>query len=306
VTTETRATRSRVRIVRPRVSRRTIGKSMIAVGIAGIIIGLTTVVAGQRMISQVETSVDDSLRLTGEALSAVTDSIAVTGSVVDSVRTGMTNIRTTMATVETSLGQGSTALKTGSDFLGGSLPQALDAVNGVLPTIQSVTKSIDDTLRLLNRVPFGPTYAPVQPLDESIGRLSTALKPLPDELRTLGGSFASLEGSTSTMAVQIAQLGKSLDTLNTQLADVGRLLARYSSTAIQAKLLAQSSRHDLSRSADLTRLWLIVLGLVFALGQIVPIWLGSVLLSGDSVGSTVIMRARDSGETDSAGDIYPS
>ena len=273
---------------RTRLSRRAVGKAMIIVGVLGILMGLTTVVAGRNMIRQVESSVDDSLRLTGEALTAVTDSIAVTESIVASVRTGMTSIRTTITTVETSLDETSKTLAEGGAFLGGTLPTGLEAINTVLPTIQSIAKSVDDTLELLDEVPFGPNYQPVEPFDAAIGRLSTALTPIPGELRVLSGNFDKLNKSTTTMAADIARLGTDIDVLNRQLADVGRLLDRYEATARRAKALTSTSQADLSRSADLTSWLLIALGLVFALGQIVPIWLGSVLLSSEGVVTTII------------------
>jgi methyl-accepting chemotaxis protein len=279
------------RVNRLRVSQRTVGKAMIAIGVAGIVIGLTTVVASHSMIRQVETSVDDSLQLTGEALSAVTDSIAVTDEIVGSVRSGMTSIQTTMATVEKSLGEGSTALTQGGEFLGGSLPKALEAVNGVLPTIQSIAKSVDDTLELLDEVPFGPNYQPVEPFDAAIGRLSAAMQPLPNELRTLSASFDNLTATSAVMARDVAKLGTDIAALNAKLVDVGVLLDRYSATAGKADALAQASRKDLANSANLTRWWLTLLGVVFALGQLVPIWLGSVLLANADAGRTIVTRA---------------
>lgn len=275
---------------RPRVSQRTFGRAMIAIGIIGIVIGLTTVWVGQTMIRQVETSVDDSLRLTGEALTAVSDSIAVSESIVESVQTGMTGVRTTMATVEGTLDDASTALKQGGDFLGGSLPQALQAVNGVLPTIESVAKSVDDTLELLDEVPFGPNYQPVEPFDAAIARLSAALTPVPDQLRALSVNFKDLATATSTMSDDVARLGTDIAALNSQLADVGRLLDRYADTTVEAKKLTRSSRADLASSADLTRWLLVLFGLVFALGQVVPIWLGSMLLADDGVARRIIRR----------------
>ncbi|MEO6714101.1 MAG: hypothetical protein ABIM89_11815 [Mycobacteriales bacterium] len=284
--------RRRARFFRTRVSRRTVGKSMIAIGIAGIIIGLTTVVASQSMIRQVEQSVDDSLRLTAEALTAVDDSIAVSDSIVDNVRAGMTSISATLTTVEASIVDGNKALTEGGNFLGGPLPQALEAVSGVLPQLESIAKSIDDTLELLDEVPFGPNYSPVEPFDAAIGRLSTAMQPLPGQLRVLSASFTDLTKTSATMATDVARLGSDIATLNTKLADVARLLDRYSATASEAKKLAETSRNDLSRSADITMWWLTLLGIVFALGQLVPIWLGTVLLSKEDV-VPVIRASRD-------------
>ena len=273
---------------RARFSRRAVGKAMIVVGVLGILMGITTVVAGRNMIRQVEASVDDSLRLTGEALNAVTDSIAVTESIVGSVRTGMTSIRTTISTVQKSLTESSATLAEGGAFLGGSLPAGLEAINTALPTLESLAKSVDDTLELLDEVPFGPNYQPVEPFDVAINRLSTALAPIPTELRALSGDFDALTKSTAAMAVDIGRLGRDIETLNIQLSNVGTLLSRYEGTAARAKTLTRASQADLARSADLTSWLLVALGVVLTLGQIVPIWLGSVLLSSEGVITTTI------------------
>lgn len=63
---------------------------------------------------------------------------------------------------------------------------------------------------------------------------------------------------------------------------MARLLDRYTSTTSDAQSLAASSRDDLGESARLTRWLLVLLALVFAVGQIVPIWLGVALLRDDS------------------------
>ena len=281
-----------------RLSRRTIGTTMIAVGVAGIVVSITSVIVGQSLIAQVRTSVDDSLQLTNEALSAVTDSIAVTKSTVDTVRTGMDSIETTLDTVGESLDGTTTAIDDSADFLGGSLPDALDAVNGVLPNIESVASSIDDALRVLERAPFGPDYNPVQPFDEAIGELSTAIGPLPEQLRTLSTDFAGLSESTGSISGQISVLADDIADLDTQLSEVSTLLDRYAATTADAQRLATDSRADLSDSARSTRILLWLLGAVFAAGQIVPIWLGIVLLGDGGVQSIVTRRHDPDGHAD--------
>jgi hypothetical protein len=109
-------------------------------------------------------------------------------------------------------------------------------------------------------------------------------------LRTLSTSFDNLTTITSTMAGDVGKLGADIQVLNSKLADVAPLLDRYSAAAHRAQALAQTSRKDLQRSASLTRWMLSLLGIVFALGQAVPIWLGWVLLS-DEVGTTIVSRA---------------
>src|SRR5687767_6896456 len=74
------------KLPKQRISRRTIGKAMIVIGVVGIIVSVVAVIVGQSLIRQVETSVDDSLVVTNEALAAVTDSITVTGTTVETIR----------------------------------------------------------------------------------------------------------------------------------------------------------------------------------------------------------------------------
>ena len=157
---------------------------------------------------------------------------------VSTIRSGMTSVRSTIATIDRSLGEASAAVADTGDFLGGSLPESIDAVQGVLPTIESIAGSIDRALRVLERVPFGPSYDPVQPFNQAIADLSAAIEPLPDQLRTLNGDLQRVGGSAQAVREQMAGLTGDLDRLDVQLGGVAALLDRYAGTASQAERLA--------------------------------------------------------------------
>ena len=252
---------------------------MIAIGVSGVVISIAAVIVGEHVIGQIETSVDDSLELTNDALTAVSDSITVIDSLVTTTRSGMASVRRTIGTIESSLGDATTALADSGEFLGGSLPESLDAVQTVLHTIESVAGSVDRALRVLERVPFGPSYNPEQPFDQAITNLSQAIEPLPGELRALGGDLQRVGSSADTVTGQMAELTTDIDTLDVQLGKVAGLLDRYSVTVARAEHLASSSRDHLAERARWAQLLLVLFGVVFALGQIVPLWLGSELIS---------------------------
>ena len=65
---------------------------MVAIGIISIVVSLVGVIVGQRVIGQVENSVDDSLVLTNQALEVVVDSIQTTSTIVTTVRSGVSSI----------------------------------------------------------------------------------------------------------------------------------------------------------------------------------------------------------------------
>lgn len=251
---------------------------MIVVGVSGVVISVTAVIVGEHVIRQIETSVDNSLELTGDALAGVSDSIAVVDSLVTTTRSGMASVRSAIGTIETSLGDASTALADSGEFLGGSLPDSLDSVQSVLHTIESVAGSVDTTLRVLERVPFGPSYNPEQPFDQAITNLSQAIEPLPSQLRALGGDLRRVGGSADAVTGQMADLATDIDTLDGQLGKVAALVDRYTVTVAHAEDLAGTSRQHLADSARWAEALLILFGAVFAFGQIVPLWLGSDLV----------------------------
>jgi methyl-accepting chemotaxis protein len=275
------------------------GKAMIAIGCLGVLVSISGVIVGRQLVRQVEDSVDDSLVLTGDALAAVSDSITVTATTVATRQTGLTSVAATLATVQASVDQTSTALGNSSEFLSGALPDSLEAVADVLPTIESIANTIDDALRVLSRAPFGPDYDPEKPFDEAVAELSTAIGPLPEQLRTLAADTDGLAASATTISGQLGTLADTVTALDAQLTEVSALVDRYADTTAQAKSLTAQSRKDLKQSSRETRTLLFLLAIVFALGQIVPIWLGIVLL-GTTPTHTIITRTHDH-HTDESG-----
>jgi ABC-type transporter Mla subunit MlaD len=183
--------------------------------------------------------------------------------------------------METSLGQASTALADSAEFLGGSLPQSLGAVHAVLQTVENVAGTVDRTLRVLQRVPFAPTYNPEQPFDQTITNLSKAIEPLPNQVRALSSDLGRLGASADTLTGTMTDLARDIDTLDDQLRDVAALVDRYMATVTRAEHLAQVSRDHLADSGRWAQILLALFGVVFAFSQIVPLWLGSVLISSD-------------------------
>lgn len=266
---------------------------MVGVGCLGILMSVTAIVVGQGLVGQVESSVDDSLTLTSDALQAVSDSIVLTGTIVTTIQDGVAGVASTLDSVTVSLDEATVALTSSNDFIGGSLPDALEAVGSVLVTIESVASSVDSALRTVSSAPFGPDYDPDQPFDEAIADLSSAIDPLPEELRQLSQDIEGLETSGTTIADDLTDLALNVVALDEQLGEVSTLLDRYATTTAEAQALSAESRDDLRSSARQAKLLLVVLGVVFALGQVVPIWLGMTLIKDSSAVHTVITRTHD-------------
>jgi hypothetical protein len=92
--------------------------------------------------------------------------------------------------------------------------------------------------------------------------------------------FTDLTTSATDIQTQLATVGTNLDQLDRDLGEVERVINRYQATTSEARARVSQSRHDLAGSSDSMRLMLVLLGLVVALGQIVPLWLGFALTRG--------------------------
>jgi len=258
-------------------SRRALGTTLVAVGVVSVLLSVVALVVGQQLVGRFKKNVDDSLALTQQALDAVQDSIATTGSIVETVRTGVDDVSASVASVKSTVDQTSTVISNSNAFLGTSLPQTLDAINNVLPTIELAAGSIDDALRFASKAPFGPNYNPAKPFDEAVGQLADALAPLPDQLRSFAGDFAGLSPASTALAGSLTTLSTDLGTLGTQLDQVSQLVDRYASTAAAARIIADRSRDELGTTATMARLLLAVVTVLFGLSQILPIWFGTQL-----------------------------
>ena len=264
-----------------------------ATGVVGVVLSLLGVVIAQQLIGRVEDGVGTSVEVTSEALSAVSDSVDVTRTMVDTIDDGLRSIGLTLTAVSATLDRSSTAIGDTQEFLGGSLPDALQTVGTVLGDLEGVAGAVDDALRTLSRAPFGPDYDPAQPFDDTIRDLSTALDPLPEQLRGLSRDVDGLSSSAATLSDCVDALQIELDTLHQDVARVALLLDRYAVTAERAEAVATTTKEQLGAGTSESRWFVAMLGLVFAAGQAVPIWLGSLMRADVSPRHLVVHRPTD-------------
>lgn len=265
--------------------RSTVGRIMVTIGILGIVVSLIGMVVGRMLISQVHDSVDDSLLLTQDALTSIADTVALTGEIIVDVQAGLETTQDALSTAQQSFDQGVAALDSVEAFAGDSLPKTLEAVSAVLPTVEGIAGSIDNALRAISRAPFGPDYDPAVPFDDAIGQLDDAIAPLPDQLRTLAGDLGEITKGSAALSAEVADLVAELGSLNDRLDEAVPLLIEYAVTTDEARVLAERSRNDLDSSTTLAGWLIVVLAIVFAAGQLAPIWLGLELLRESDAGT---------------------
>ncbi len=265
-------------------AQRRAGRTMITVGLVGVVVAVAGTISGWLFVGQVGAATDDSLEVTLETLDAVDDTIDLADGVLGSTTDTVDALARTLGAVSGSFDAGTAAIDDVAglaDTVGPSIDEAAVAVR----RLESVGDDIDGVLGALSDIPFGPDYDPTAGLGETFGNVADALEPLPDELTTTAASLTDFTDSAEELQDQLAELADSVQSVSNELSDSDALVGQYRTSVSDARALATDTRNDLSGSAQLMRTFIVLGGITFAVSQIVPLWMGRSLL--DAAGETV-------------------
>jgi chromosome segregation ATPase len=255
---------------------------MIVVACVGLVTSITGVVVGWRLLGQLETNVDESLALTGDAHVSLDASLDVADSVIASVAQGLTTVEATLTTVDTTFRDGTRVLDDVATTTA-QLPTSFARLDQALANAQDAAVVIDDALDQLDRLPIGINIRSDAAIAPSIQQVRNELGPLAQNVDAATDDLRRLSTSSTDVGEQVSQLRTNVASVNQQLARSSALIDQYRETANEAQALARRSRSDLSGDVTLSRVLLVVLGLAVAVGQIVPFWVGRELLLEERV-----------------------
>lgn len=257
--------------------RRRLGAVMIAVGVFGIVASMIGVIVGMQLVAQIDTALGRSLALTADSLRTVDASLQIAEDTVGLLGEGIGEAERTSRGLVTTIDEGEQALGSIADLTGTELADSLEAIDDSMPALIQVAAAIDTSLSALSQVPFGPPYDPERPFDESMRSLQDSLDGLPERLRDQAVLIDDASANLADLGTGTTAIADSLSELDAGLTQAMGLLQGYSATATQARELIGETERQLSRQATLARIMVAVVGLVIALGQIVPLYFGWLL-----------------------------
>jgi hypothetical protein len=262
------------------ISRTLAGRVLIAVGVLGVVAGLGGIVLGQLLVSSADRALTGSLTLTADTLVALEDAIAVTEQTIVLVDTGLARAETTTGDLAGTVGEGAALLRTTADLTEDRLAGSIGAFSDSLPGLIQVAGTIDTTLGALSTLPFGPTYSPDEPLDDSLRELQRSLAGVPEDLALQARLLRETGDSLEDVGEGTADIAGDLGAIRTGLGDALAVLRGSTTTAGDASALIGDTRAGLRTQLGLARLLIVLLGLTTAAGQLVPLALGLSLLRG--------------------------
>lgn len=258
--------------VRPSALRRA-GRLMQVLAVIGVVTAVIGTFVGWRLVGHTERTLGDSLELVDESLTTLQDTIVVAEQVIASVDVALQATEQALNSVVGSFDGAESVVTSLDDFVGVVAPGVRD-VAATLDDLAQVGTTIDTVLGQLDALPFGPDYDPAQPLGVQLEELAAQLDPIADGLTETSAELSDFVDDTGMLQADIDALADAVAAVNDDLSESESLLATYTATTENAQRLAADTRGDLGSDISSARILVVVLGAVFALGQLVPFWVG--------------------------------
>jgi hypothetical protein len=259
--------------IRPDVA----GRIMVAVAAVGVLVGISATIVGWRLAGHLFDGVDDSLAVATQSLESVDESITVVETLVVDVRDGVATLDRTIADVATATETTVAAMQEFTD----EAPQLANGVESIRDSVAEAGdagSTIDRTLESLDDLPGVPDYGPSQSLGETITGLVDELDALARTLRSVDAGAQDVDATLAPLLADLADAREDLAALDRNLENSESLLEQYRASADEASGIALRTRADLTNDVRATRVLIVLGGLVFTVGQIVPYWLGRTIL----------------------------
>jgi DNA-binding ferritin-like protein len=254
---------------------RRVGRLMRTMGIIGVGAGLLAIAVTLWLLSDLDALLGRSLTLTSESLTTVDASLSVAAGSVTSVNDGLADAEQTSRGLEDSLDDGASLLRETARLTRYDIATSLESFERSLPALIQVSGTVDSTLRAVDELPVGPEYDPEEPFDETLQALQDDLDGLPEDLREQADTIDEAGDNLGRVGRQSVGIADSLTEVRTNLDEAGRVLNRYQTTAGRARDLLEQTQSDLDRRLWVLRALVIVLGVIYCFGQILPIYLGT-------------------------------
>lgn len=254
---------------------------MIATAVVGLVVAVVGMVVAWQLVGQVGGAVEESLVITDESVATIEDTIVVADRVVNDVGTALGALEAVLVELRDTT-QDVDPVLADIETLSSDVPVALGEFQDTLDRVAGAAADVDAILVQLARLPLAPSYDPETTLSAQLEQLSDDLDPVITTLSGSGDDVAALRTTTSELSVELGGLTSDVRALISRMDESAELVSRYRDQAGRAGNLVADSRYDLDRSVTAMRVLVILGGLVFAAGQLVPLWVGSGLLTSGS------------------------
>ena len=273
--------------------RRILGLIILLIGVAGIAVAIGGLRMSHQLLDSVGAQVDSGLQLTSESLDNVEETLLLTKDAVDDVEVSMNTIQTTTLDLAQTLEETRPLIEESTVVATEQVPESIEAVQEAIPALTDVAGTIDSTLATLSRFridreilgfqfnyDLGIDYDPEVPFDDAVIGIGNSLEGLPESLRALAVYLEVANDNLQTISDDIYLLSADLERLNANITELDPILDEYIRLVTELNDTLRRLRQQISEQIEIARNVATIAFIWLGLSQLVPLYFGYELLSG--------------------------
>jgi uncharacterized phage infection (PIP) family protein YhgE len=248
------------------MARKIIGITFIVAAIIGLIFSMIGIGLVWGVKAPLTANLLNALDLIDTTLDATNAALVVLDDTLSKATSDVTRLENTIETSSKAVDDSVPMVETLSDLLSVNIPQAIEATQTGISSLQDAAGTVESTLALLTSIPFLPIekYNPEVSLTVALDDVSQSLDEIPQSLIEMGNTLNTTRGNLTLLAAQVRIISRNVSDLKSSLYDLQSVLKQYEDviTTIQEKVA--SLRVNLSTIITVTA-WIFT---------IIFIWLG--------------------------------
>ena len=273
--------------------RRILGLIILLVGVAGIAVAVGGLRMSHQLLDSVGAQVDSGLQLTSESLDNVNATLELAKATVADVNLSMNTIQTTTLDLAQTMEETRPLIEQSTLVATEQVPDSIEAVQEAIPALTDVAGTIDSTLATLSRFridreilgfefkyDLGIDYDPEVPFDEAVVGIGDSLEGVPENLRALAVYLEVANDNLETISNDIYALSTDLDRLNKNITDLDPILDEYIRLVTELNDTLRGLRRQISEQIEIAKNVATIAFIWLGLTQLVPMYFGYELLSG--------------------------
>lgn len=211
------------------MARKVIGISFIVAAIFGLIFSIAGIVLVWGVKAPLTESLLNTINLVDTTLVATSSGLTVVDETLTNTLADLNNLESTIQTAGKSVGDSVPLVESISGLLSGDIPQAIEATQTALTSLQSAATTLESTLHLITAIPFLPieNYAPDVSFTTALDDVSQSLDAIPESLGVMEDTLATTKGNLTLLAAQVRIISRNIADLKSSVYQIQLVLGQY-------------------------------------------------------------------------------
>lgn len=280
------------------MGRQITGVIFTLLGFIGLAASVAGLMIGRHVISDVDNGFEQIFVLAADNLDTVYETLVLTDSMVQQIAESLETISLTAESLAIGINRAQPMLDQVKTVTVEEVPLSLETIQSTIPDVSEAARAIDDTLTILDifeidtrvfgipiRFDLGIDYDPSNPLEDSVERLGQSLNGLPETLRAMESDIKNANTNLELVGENLDSVTTDLEAVNETITEVSPLLKDNMKLTIESGDQIRQLKSSINRELGNARLFMTLSFIWLGFSQIVPLYLGSLLLrKGDAKG----------------------